>query len=449
MREALRMAMLGLLALCAGSATARDWFTIETDGQRIGYAWHERSRHANGTIDREQLYVTATQMQRRSSIERRLVIERDATGTLRSIAAHAVTGIDENSWRVTSVGDAAAVLPDQLLATLAPLWRGEVPSKTFAYFDPARASVVKLTAMRIDDAASLVHVRTQIVDDASARAQDFWFDRDGRLERREQWQLGVPLIWQRCETACDVTVAVPFDPLDRMLVRSPLRIPARALQRTIRYVMTRADGTAPQLIATPEQAVVIDGVHAIVTICKDCGPRTANDLDDRGRYSQPNAWVQSEHPEIVAFARRAVGSSETVATRMPRLIAAVRERMTGSVNVLGYASAVEAYRSRSGDCTEFAVLLAALARAQGISTRVVVGVVYADRFGGRKDVFCPHSWVQAWDGQRWRSYDAALEDFDATHIALAVGDGSPRQFEAAVSQLANLRIDKAGLLAAK
>ena len=40
------------------------------------------------------------------------------------------------------------------------------------------------------------------------------------------------------------------------------------------------------------------------------------------------------------------------------------------------ATAAEVARSREGDCTEHAVLLAALARARGIPARVAMGLVY-------------------------------------------------------------------------
>jgi hypothetical protein len=120
--------------------------------------------------------------------------------------------------------------------------------------------------------------------------------------------------------------------------------------------------------------------------------------------------------------------------------------MSGPISYLGYADAVEALHTGSGDCTEYAVLLAALARAQGIPTRVVAGLVYSSRFTGKKDVFNPHMWVQAWDGARWRSYDAALMGFDATHIVLSVGDGTPQQYEAAMRAISALRLEKAGVL---
>jgi hypothetical protein len=120
--------------------------------------------------------------------------------------------------------------------------------------------------------------------------------------------------------------------------------------------------------------------------------------------------------------------------------------MTGGVDYLGYATAVEALQNRSGDCTEFAVLLAAAARARGIPTRVVAGLVYAARFSGKKDVFSPHMWVQAWIDGRWVSFDAGLERFDATHIALVVGDGDPRRMDVDSGASGQWRIEKLGLL---
>ncbi len=71
------------------------------------------------------------------------------------------------------------------------------------------------------------------------------------------------------------------------------------------------------------------------------------------------------------------------------------------------------------------MLLAAGARALGIPARVVHGISYSGRMSGVPHVFAPHAWVQAWDGMRWTSYDAALGRFDAGHIALMIGDGDP------------------------
>jgi len=152
--------------------------------------------------------------------------------------------------------------------------------------------------------------------------------------------------------------------------------------------------------------------------------------------------VQSEHPEIKHFAD-AYGAGRSQSKIMTNLVAAVRNHMTGPVDYLGYGTAVDALRTRSGDCTEFAVLLAALARAKDIPTRVVYGLVYADRFSGKKDVFSPHAWVQVWTGSRWQSYDAGIGEFDATHLALSIGDGDARNVQTTFAA-ADLRIEKLG-----
>jgi hypothetical protein len=110
----------------------------------------------------------------------------------------------------------------------------------------------------------------------------------------------------------------------------------------------------------------------------------------------------------------------------------------GRIDFNGHYSALETIERGAGDCTEAAVLLAALGRAAGIPTKVVNGLVYTrERYHGFSNAFMPHSWVIAYVGGKWRSYDMALYSFDSTHIALTVGDGDARSITAA-SQLASL-----------
>ena len=86
------------------------------------------------------------------------------------------------------------------------------------------------------------------------------------------------------------------------------------------------------------------------------------------------------------------------------------------------------------------MLLAALGRAIGIPTKVASGLVYSrGAYHGTSNVFLPHSWVLAYVGGRWRSFDAALGAFDSSHIALTIGDGDARAI-AAANQLAGLII---------
>ncbi len=96
----------------------------------------------------------------------------------------------------------------------------------------------------------------------------------------------------------------------------------------------------------------------------------------------------------------------------------------------GLARASQIAQTAQGDCTEHAVLLTALLRAEGIPARTVTGLLYVDEFLGQQGVFGYHMWSQAWltdteqgpEGGRWVDLDAVLgdRDFDAVHITLSV-----------------------------
>jgi transglutaminase/protease-like cytokinesis protein 3 len=68
------------------------------------------------------------------------------------------------------------------------------------------------------------------------------------------------------------------------------------------------------------------------------------------------------------------------------------------------ATAAEVARSLEGDCTEHAMLLAALCRARQIPARVAIGLVYYPSAGG----FAYHMWTEVWIKDRWIPLDATL-----------------------------------------
>jgi hypothetical protein len=253
--------------------------------------------------------------------------------------------------------------------------------------------------------------------------------------------LGLTLLPEPCAGDCSDDVVDDLSPLDGLLLAAPYRIPRESLAGSIRYVVARSDGGVPDLPTTPGQEVTAGRRGAIVTVCAGCVDPASPPPPELAAYLAPDAWLQSDHPRLRAFARGAAGAhARPVRRRMDDLVAAIRAHMTGPVDYVGYASAVEALDSRGGDCTETAVLLAAAARAEGIPARIVVGVAYSSRFIGRSDVFGPHMWVQAWTGERWENFDAGLGEFGAGHIALAVGDGSPAGWQGLAARIRALRI---------
>ncbi len=108
---------------------------------------------------------------------------------------------------------------------------------------------------------------------------------------------------------------------------------------------------------------------------------------------------------------------------MQPVIAAARAQLGPKPSVEGLVGFVDAFivkkdlsrsfdlasvvaRRREGDCTEHAVLLAALARAFGIAARVAEGIVLVDV---QRNVYAfGHAWVEVYRQGTWRPADAAL-----------------------------------------
>lgn len=174
--------------------------------------------------------------------------------------------------------------------------------------------------------------------------------------------------------------------LHSLFVASPYRLNAIALSGEIRYRLASSASPTWQPPRTGEQSVWIDDAGLHVAICADCGDEPAPSADMLRHYLSPNAWVRSDDRDIRSFARQH-GRGRSVRTRMEGLTEAVRAHMNGPIDYRRYDDATTALQNRSGDCTEFAVLLAAVARARGIPTRIVHGIAYSGRFAGRAHVF--------------------------------------------------------------
>jgi hypothetical protein len=82
-------------------------------------------------------------------------------------------------------------------------------------------------------------------------------------------------------------------------------------------------------------------------------------------------------------------------------------------------TALDALHDRRGECQSHTNLFTALARAAGIPTKVVNGLVYSQEFKG----FLYHAWPEVWVGE-WRALDPTLGQLyvDATHIKLSEGN---------------------------
>jgi transglutaminase-like putative cysteine protease len=143
----------------------------------------------------------------------------------------------------------------------------------------------------------------------------------------------------------------------------------------------------------------------------------------------PAPDLESDDPLVMQWTKDAIGDEKNpvIAARLISML--VRRRIENKSLGVAFASAAEVARHREGDCTEHAVLAAAMARAAGMPSRVVMGLVYlrpGGGLGGKTGVFGYHMWAEVYVGGEalggWFAIDPAIGRMDATHIALRRSD---------------------------
>lgn len=170
--------------------------------------------------------------------------------------------------------------------------------------------------------------------------------------------------------------------------------------------------------ARTEQSVTVEVRRANVAALKTV--EASPPPDDIRKYLRSSPTLNIEDQEIRKMAKEAAGSEKRPYFLADKLRVYVTEVISEKNLNVGFATASEVCRTREGDCSEHAVLLAALGRASGLPSRVVVGLAYVPSFGGKKNVFGFHMWTQFYIGDQWVDFDAALRESDCSPARIAL-----------------------------
>lgn len=180
--------------------------------------------------------------------------------------------------------------------------------------------------------------------------------------------------------------------------------------REVRYLVTLPEGVAAKTFPqSNSQAVTATDdvqVASITVRAVRPGDVSAVSAPPGVEDKEANLLVQSDDPLIKKLAAQAVGDAKTDADKAARIERFVRNYIRQASFSRAFATATEVAASRQGDCTEFAVLTAALARAAGIPARVAIGLVYMHSAG--QPGFGFHMWNELFIDGHWIPYDATL-----------------------------------------
>lgn len=453
----------------AATATERTWRAVLFDGRKVGHGLNEREVLADGSVRTAELMELEIQRDgisvSMSSLEETI---ESADGQAQSFRAEVRTAGQRMHYRgqrnargefVVDIESAGSrrqqtlKLPPQALffegqrkALAAALTSGEDLVAIDA-FVPSQLQTVPLeTSIKPRRRVELMHDEAELFEveqlvrypDGPIQVQAF-VDETFNAQRIRMNLLGMQIELLACDETCARAPNQSLDFLDRLVLESPRPFSTAELDQPMRIVL-QVDGSdaAPTAGAHQRVRALGDGRFELLI---DPGAALAADGDSIDPlYREPSAWVQSDSVLIQDLAKRAMAGADTAPKQMQAAEEFVRKYIFGKTLSVGYASALEVATTRQGDCTEHALLLAALARAQGIPARVATGLAYVPSFGQREAVFVPHAWTEAYVDGRWQGYDAALRGFGSGHIALAVGDGDPVRYFAGVALLGRLSI---------
>ena len=439
-------------ALKLGPAS-KEWFGVYFLDQKVGYAVTSRSSLQSGgtLVQTEAAWVSA----REGRIARAVIAssaQLDADGRLKKfdtfveahpvrLAARGEVKGKELLIEIDQAGESQILSLDieepphigaSFSAWVAALEDIRVSSKPHRvpYFDP-------LTLSQKD-----MLVRVSAVEVLASGEEAYWFERsfsgaktrslmlsDGQTLREEN-SIGLSMVRETPEKArtmpktgelVDVIAlsAVPFD-LDLSYARS------------IRRLRLKVSGVPATQLAhePPLQVVENDEVTIEVPALEALPPLPLRSSDEAlAPYLGRDPFLMIDHREIVEQSRSILAGIEDRKAGVDALNRWVFDALD-KVPTVGIPNALEVLRVRQGDCNEHTALFVGLARAAGIPSRVVAGLVYSDRITA-EGAFFYHAWPEVFFGEAgWVPVEPTFGQFpaDATHVKVVDG-GLDKQIE--------------------
>ncbi len=206
-----------------------------------------------------------------------------------------------------------------------------------------------------------------------------------------------------------------------------------------RFLYMEASGVAGQKL-TVATSFEIEREEARVSVDPaGTRPLTADETREMAAHLAPNAHVVIDG-DIRAIAREVVGS-ESNPIRQARLVYDwVLENVTywvkfpDRMKASPVGSSEYCLSSRTGNCTDFHSLYAAVARAAGLPTRMIYGSFFKGPLDGQAKDQSYHCWIEFWAPEvGWIPLDVAIadifvddftiDDANAEKVALTVADG--------------------------
>ncbi len=294
-------------------------------------------------------------------------------------------------------------------------------SFTYSVFDPAQMSSqpIQLRVVKKEDifimGKSAPALKVAIV--YQGVTQYSWVGEDGDL-LKEEGVLGFRI---EKTTKKDALFGLPVKASQDLTQFASLPSNKKlAAPHELKFLKVRIDGLETDKLSLSDGRQKME--NNILTIQKESIEGLAADperfvriAEKEKAFLKPSPFITSNHPDIKSLVEQITVKTDTPFKNASTIVAWI-EKNIEKRPVLSMPDALSVLKNKVGDCTEHAILTAALMRAAGIPSRIEAGLVYLN---GR---FYFHAWNRIFLG-RWITVDSVFGQIpaDVTHIRFAAG----------------------------
>jgi len=255
-----------------------------------------------------------------------------------------------------------------------------------------------------------------------------WADSGGQVLKLETDMMGGIVMYRTTKEGALSPVprgSAKFDEIRSTMIAVNKIIPDPRRTRYVQYRIGLKDGDPAQIFPSDGRQSIQPGPdkNSLVMNVVTAGPGdgTAGPPEVDATYLRPNGIITSEDERVKTLAKRVAGDTQNPWDKAVQIEHWVFENIRDKNFAIAFAPADEVARNLSGDCSEHAVLAAAMTRAVGIPSRVAVGLLYVDNTKQKLKGFGYHVWHEVYVNQRWVALDSSWDQssVDATHIKLA------------------------------
>ena len=427
------------------------WFGIFFDDERAGFS-HVRVREGGSGYElygESSVKMSGLAFSREASVRETYLINRDLTlrtfavnqtidGSFTSIKGEATPAgirvvINSAGRKKEKLLKSKGPVYSPMALNFLPLQQGAAPGKVYriSMLDTEAVKIknVKITVIGPDTVgnAKTVHLKNDLypVDN------DIWVDFEGNTVKesvRDGWIVTLAEGEKTIRRFISESALARKDFIvnfSLVKVETPISRPTEVNRMVVEISAFPAH--AGLTVNAAQKAERLEGGKVLFTIdnalVKTRAENAAGDLPEPDKFLKPTGPIPSDNPVVVARKTEIVGDEKDAGKVVEKLTRWVASHVKATS--ADSPSPLETLKKNEGNSLAHVRLFSSLARAAGIPTRLVSGLVYV-----RDKGFLYHSWAECYMGY-WLPVDPTLGEIpaNATHVKLVEGD-SPEDLAA-------------------